>query len=1583
MEFNLKHAQEDELRVLSSIYNNGIKDFRSKRDKRQRPPYFSLTILPSQSDSVITTEAKHEPSFDLIVQETSQYPNELPEIQLTNPKNVPLDAVERCEQELKIQMQNYLGHEMIYSLVQYAQEFLDQYRPRLRSPAPSQIPPIVESNLENDNDQQIEREIKEIRERYSKEAEKQRHRQVDNSLSKQVKFARIISETTIKFEHPNELTVRRGHVLHKEMHSTLSDEILHTSYLCTDCDSALIYCLYEWNFENVELKDQEDHLELYRREIGNIENEIKGLINLRHHCLPKIVAYQYRNHDAACFTFRILTEWPEATSLEVFDSCPVSESLLKKIATALCEVLAFIHSKSIIHRGINTKSVYLCTTGVKLTRTSFVRRLNNLHVSYHEGQTPRSVHGSPKNDIYDMGLLLLNLSTGRLHQCILDAPSTLSEKFRSFLQRCANGDSLKYLSMDPFLVHTAESQKNFDRLISDSDTHDTSSSNHNRDAMLVSAQSRLTSDFEVIGMIGQGGFGHVFKVQNKLDGCFYAVKQILLKSANKHTNKKLTREVKLLSKLNHQNIVRYFSTWTEQMQLQDGNKSTSDSTKSRSSPKKKSTNGDSLRNQLHVNIPELSSSNEQDDDDDSSSSSTPLSDDESGVFDTRSFHPVERSDDVIFFDHDEKDADKSEHAINPKEPSSSSSSEKDSESEYIRRVLFIQMEYCEGNTLKQLIERGILQEKPDMIWMLLREILEGLRHMHSEGMIHRDLKPGNILLDANGHAKIGDLGLATISKLSGYTDSSGQIIPDPKVRSSWSVELKDGGLISTPVGTTFYMAPEILNCPRVAPTEKVDIYSLGITFFEMCYPFNTSMERAKTLAELRHPDIHVPEHFRQKSFARHYELILQTLSHEPDKRPSANTLLESNIIPYEQKEQFEQLLDTMINSQNDNLQSYYYGKTIRKLFQRKNPIARDATFDTDLQLDFNRLAILHRDSTIYTDLRNSFVRICEKYGAFLIRLPIFLPEPSIYNKIECSTLKYLSSSGLIVSLPFDSKVPLARFIARCVSHYGLNGLTTLKCYQIGNVYRESINEMHPRELTECGYDIIFTENTLLPDAEILAVSQDILDELQLFKKRNVFIRLNHSQLLRAILIYYDIPITKISSCLTAIHKSRFDSSHPSIAMHLIENGISDQTAKRVQSLIDKDGPFEDVINHLKNFTKAKTEGSKLIKQIVEELETIVKYARSFGVTIPIHLTLQFVTLNSVLDINTFSGFIFQFASLVQRKKRSTHEVYAGGGRYDPLLAQFRRPSQKTLSNELPHIVGVSFGIERFLQLTTSPGRLTMPTKPCDTVICLGNHPDELLRLRHELVQIGIGIDTFYQLPSNFEILDEYCISCDYTHLIYAKDSIDEGFRFRTYENKKVSTDKRLFPGQIVQYYREELNNTNVLTSTSNGTLINEIEQILPQSTLGTPGSLQMKNTPSLSTINTTNEPISSGAQLNVYLYFVEAMNKAIAKKKIENQIQYKLSSLSSLFTSKSRIEVFVFDLHETILTALTSSLFIEDDIAYKTSIETIIENTPHRYRDTINSFSDKFKELRFIKKSKLFVISSYKTDFCRFMAAFT
>ena len=64
------------------------------------------------------------------------------------------------------------------------------------------------------------------------------------------------------------------------------------------------------------------------------------------------------------------------------------------------------------------------------------------------------------------------------------------------------------------------------------------------------------------------------------------------------------------------------------------------------------------------------------------------------------------------------------------------------------------MEFCGGKTLKDLIEKGLCKNE-ERLWTLFREILQGLNHIHEQGMIHRDLKPGNVLIDSHGHAKIG------------------------------------------------------------------------------------------------------------------------------------------------------------------------------------------------------------------------------------------------------------------------------------------------------------------------------------------------------------------------------------------------------------------------------------------------------------------------------------------------------------------------------------------------------------------------------------------------------------------------------------------------------------------------------------------------------------------------------------------------------------------------------------------------------------------------------------------------------------
>ena len=75
--------------------------------------------------------------------------------------------------------------------------------------------------------------------------------------------------------------------------------------------------------------------------------------------------------------------------------------------------------------------------------------------------------------------------------------------------------------------------------------------------------SRFYTDFKMIKTLGKGAFGQVFKVKNKLDGNYYAVKRMILNYNQSKQAQKILSEVQVLSHLNHLNIVRYFQAWTE------------------------------------------------------------------------------------------------------------------------------------------------------------------------------------------------------------------------------------------------------------------------------------------------------------------------------------------------------------------------------------------------------------------------------------------------------------------------------------------------------------------------------------------------------------------------------------------------------------------------------------------------------------------------------------------------------------------------------------------------------------------------------------------------------------------------------------------------------------------------------------------------------------------------------------------------------------------------------------------------------------------------------------------------------------
>merc|ERR1719334_2459721 len=89
--------------------------------------------------------------------------------------------------------------------------------------------------------------------------------------------------------------------------------------------------------------------------------------------------------------------------------------------------------------------------------------------------------------------------------------------------------------------------------------------------------------------------------------------------------------------------------------------------------------------------------------------------------------------------------------------------------------MYIQMEFCDKQTLRNCIDNNLYMDTAK-VWRMFREIVEGLVHIHTQGMIHRDLKPVNIFIDSCDHVKIGDFGLATTGLL-GARDEERECLP--------------------------------------------------------------------------------------------------------------------------------------------------------------------------------------------------------------------------------------------------------------------------------------------------------------------------------------------------------------------------------------------------------------------------------------------------------------------------------------------------------------------------------------------------------------------------------------------------------------------------------------------------------------------------------------------------------------------------------------------------------------------------------------------------------------------------------------
>jgi serine/threonine protein kinase len=277
-----------------------------------------------------------------------------------------------------------------------------------------------------------------------------------------------------------------------------------------------------------------------------------------------------------------------------------------------------------------------------------------------------------------------------------------------------------------------------------------------------------------MSVVGEGGYGRVFKVQNLIDRQVYALKVIELEAAEVSS---AVQEVQCLARLHSAKIVRYYTSWLEE--------------------------------------------------------SKPLS-------------------------------------------------------------LFIQMEFVHGVLLSSYLQRRQTVDLPSTVELIL-QVAEALVEIHRAGIVHRDFCPSNIIMRDEGGICVIDFGIS--SAHSRALPAVPEMPPragsaDVRPLDQLCIEAAERPVTLKAVGTPMYSSPGQLSGQRSGPAD--DIYSFGITIFEMLSTFRTNMEKAKAVTELRAGRTLPPEF--QARLPNAGRLILQMTDPKHKLRPTAQAVLECDFL---------------------------------------------------------------------------------------------------------------------------------------------------------------------------------------------------------------------------------------------------------------------------------------------------------------------------------------------------------------------------------------------------------------------------------------------------------------------------------------------------------------------------------------------------------------------------------------------------------------------------------------------------------------------------------------------------------------
>ncbi|XP_027856533.1 eIF-2-alpha kinase GCN2 [Xiphophorus couchianus] len=1381
-----------------------------------------------------------------------------------------------------------------------------------------------------------------------------------------------------------ELAVHKGKMLGE------SERLGRSVYCGFEANSGEFSVIYEWSLRwskkmgKFFTSQEKGKLEGCKKQIHAAENEFNSLLRLDH---PNLVHYMAlcSTEKEECIMVNLLVEHVPGINLNqsLTSGTPVPLDKLCHYTAQLLAALNYLHSNSVVHKQLGASSVLVDSEGnIRLTDYSLSKRFADVckedifdqaRVRFSE-DTALPTKTGKKGDVWNLGLMLLALSQGKeVKEYPFTVPNSLPADFQDFLHKCICLNDADRWTTQQLLDHSflkPPSPKNLPQY-QDTSPEDLAVDfgstvvprSHIFDALFSSGMqrqfSRYFDEFEELQLLGKGAFGAVIKVQNKLDGCYYAVKRIQVNPASKQF-RRIKGEVTLLSRLNHENIVRYYNAWIERHELPSmGVLSNSDSSEPQSTPDKHPQARDPPRRLNELGLPDnvedlapppaVSSSVEWSTSIERSSSakcsghqsSDEDEDDyEDDVFGA-SFLPSDSDSrsDIIFDNGDDSTDDISQ--MEPKKRPTTTSTTESSDSDQqlsIAHYLYIQMEYCEKSTLRDTIDQSLYLDR-NRLWRLFREILDGLAYIHEQGMIHRDLKPVNIFLDSQDHVKIGDFGLATdhpANVAAGkfeLEDSSSAVMakPDPS------------GNMTGMVGTALYVSPEVQGNTKATYNQKVDLFSLGIILFEMSYrPFVTGAERISVLSQLRMESISFPEDFPEHEQGTLRKVIEWLLKHDPALRPTTQELLKSELLPPPQMEESE--LHEVLQHTMANINGKAYRTMVGQLFSQNTTPVMDYAYDMDMHKGNFNFSISKLQQHVY----ESITRIFKKHGAVRLHTPMLLPRNrKLYDSSELAC--FMDHSGMLVTLPHDLHMAFARFVAR-------NNITQLKRYCIERVFRpRKLDRAHPREILECTFDIITpVTNSLLPDAETIYTVSEIIQEFPALQERNYNIYLNHTSLLKAILLHSGVPEDKLSQASSILCDARNEKlTRGEVEAKFCNFSLSTNTLQTLYKYIEQKGSLQELAPLLTSLTKQKTAVTQLAKQGLKDLEELTVLLKRLGVKLKV-----IVNLGLVYKVQHHSGVIFQFVAFIKKRKRTAPDIIAAGGRYDHLILAFRGPASTV---PVPNAVGASIALDKVYGAMANMEE-PLVVSSCDVLVVPVGHSSmsKAISVVQKLWNSSVSADLAYDVLQSQETLLEHCRLAGITCMALVSDKDGNYVKVKSFEKDRQS-EKRIPEWDLVDHIIQKCR-TKVFDERS-------IREMTESISLQNPKGSQLNNTGSL-------EQHGGSTNMKVNVISPEKVS-ASARRRYEAQIQTRLQNLGSNLQNKSNnIEVLAVDLQkETLINFL--SLEFDSEEQFNSTVKTLLSRLPkQRY---LKSICDEIHHFKIVKRVAVVVLYSYKDDYYKIL----